>query len=66
MRKQKDKMLSCLDTKPDLFGERARCPRCGKNHLIHQGVDKSLTKILTFVICKDNRSFLVAINGKAI
>lgn len=49
------------------FGQFAECPRCHKNHNVHYSfVMQQPEKVLAFVICKNNRSYLVAINGKPI
>jgi hypothetical protein len=69
MNKEKvEKLLKCFNPNPHIFGEKSICPRCKKSHLVHLGFEtkSGKGKSLAFVVCKNNRSYLVAINNKII
>lgn len=55
-----------LAEKRPLIGDVAKCPRCKKEHKVQYGTDTKtgkISKMLGFVTCKNNRSYLVAINN---
>lgn len=58
-----------LEKRPHLFGDKAMCPRCHRDHLIRYGINTKtgrMSDTLAFVICKNNMSYLVAINNRII
>jgi len=49
-------------------GDKAKCPKCGKNHKIEYGKDKKtgkISKMIGFVNCGKN-CYMVSLDGKII